>query len=165
MMAIASRRFRSMVLMLIVFLLAVALLAVGIAMALHSVFGFPQPSLASRLPDYKRVVADIDSGKLAVDASGHCVLGFGFAKLTPRGQVLVEKTADGRTLILFPTWHGRGGDLAGYLYASGRLVASDFYTVDWGDGGQRRHVDIATAEMLDVTRVKPNWYWASRRLD
>lgn len=164
-MATVSRRYRSVVLVLTGFLLALALLAVGVAMTLRSIFGFPQPSLASRLQDYQRVIADIESGEIAADGSGNCVLGPAFAKLTPRGNVLVDTTAEGRTLILFPTWVGRGGDLDGYLYASGGLAPRDFYTVDWGASGQRRHVDVATAEMLDVTSVQQNWYWASRRLD
>ena len=150
-------------------IVAVALVCV-IALAifaarLNSVFGFVGPSLNSRLSDYQTIVADIKSGAIAADASGVCTLPNAFDSVTPRGVVYTGTTPTGSTVVLFPTWYGRGCDVDGYIHVSAPLVAGDYYKINWGAGGNVQQLDVGSIDMLSVSAVRGSWYWGSRRLD
>jgi hypothetical protein len=119
----------------------------------------------SRSAKFDPVMRDIQAGTLVIPASGIVQLPRRFAGLTPRSEVFAAKKADGRLFILFPTWYGRGNDLEGYLYCSGVLQPSDYYTTDWGAGGKHRHLKIAGRDMLTIRDYKPHWYSVTRRLD
>jgi hypothetical protein len=135
------------------------------AARLNSVFGFVGPSLNSRLSDYQTIVADIKSGAISADASGACTLPSVFDGVTPRGLVYTGTTPTGTTVVLFPTWYGRGSDVDGYIHSSAPLVAGDYYTINWGSGGNAQHLDVGSIDMLSVSAVRGSWYWGSRRLD
>ena len=92
-----------------------------------------------RSAKFDPVVQEIHSGVIAVPTNGIVQLPQRFAGLTPRDEVYAEKKPDGRLLILFPDWYGRGSDVEGWLYCSGPLQASDYYTIDWGAGGKQQH--------------------------
>lgn len=111
------------------------------------------------------VASDIQSGVLTVPTNGVLQLPQRFAGLTPKNEVYAEKKPDGRWLILFPEWYGRGRDVEGFLYCSGALQSSDFYTIDWGSGGKNQHIEVAGYDMLTVRNYKPHWYLVSKRLD
>jgi hypothetical protein len=111
------------------------------------------------------VLRDLRDGKLTRAAAGRVRLPAKYQELTARDEVFVEEKSDGRLFVLFPTWYGRGDDMDGWLYCSGELRPSDFYTLDWGTRGKHRHIDIAGRKMLSVTEDRPHWYWFTRRLD
>lgn len=111
------------------------------------------------------VVQDIQSGALAIPTNGIVTLPPKFAGLTARNEVFAEKKADGRLLILFPAKYDRGDDVEGYLYCSGALRTTDYYTIDSGAGGKHQHLDVAGRKMLTVKDSRANWYLVSRRLD
>ena len=118
-----------------------------------------------REAEFATVVQDIQTGVIPVAANGSVPLPERFAGLTPRNEIFVERKPDSRLLVLFPTWYGRGDDIEGLLYCSSALKAEDFYTVDWGQGGRRQHIDIAGRDMLTVRGFKEHWYYVSRRID
>ncbi|MCY3023138.1 MAG: hypothetical protein NTW87_29530 [Planctomycetota bacterium] len=122
------------------------------------------PPLIVRAGEYTSIVSGIDEGSLAADAKGVLKLPRRLASVAPRGEVYVERKPDGRLFVLFPTWYGHGNDLQGYLYASGPLTAADYYEVDWGQGGVRRHLDICGRGLLTVSGNGP-YYTVMRRLD
>ncbi len=146
---------------LVLLFLAVAVFSIRVG----PLFGFGSPPLSSRLSQYESIVSDINSGEIAPDASGICQTPESYAGVTPRGEVFIGASTTGKTLVLFPTWYGRGGDVDGYLHASAPLVGAEYYSIDWGAGGTRRHIDVGAANMLSVSLVHTNWYWATRRLD
>ena len=111
------------------------------------------------------IVQAIHSGTLAIPTNGVVTISPNFSGLTARNEVYVEKKADGRLLILFPTKYGRGDDLEGYLYCSGKLQPTDYYTIDHGSGGRHQYLDVAGRKMLTVKYYKANWHLVSRRLD
>jgi hypothetical protein len=119
----------------------------------------------SRTSKYNSIIKDIQTGVLIVSTNGVVRLPQQFAGLTPKDEVYAETKPDGRILVLFPTWYGRGSDVEGSLYCSGSLQPSDYYTIDWGAGGKRQHIDVADHDMLSVRAIRPHWYFASRRLD
>lgn len=114
---------------------------------------------------YGPVVTAIASGSLPVPADGVVTLPAKWKGLTPRGLVHVERRPDGRLFVLFPTSCGRGEDVDGWLYCSGPLAPADFYSVNWGAGGERRHMDACGRTMLTITSQAPPWYRVTRRLD
>lgn len=136
------------------------------ATQLNSAFGFIGPSLNSRLTGYQSIIADINSGAIVPNASGACTLPNTFDGVTPRGEVFTATTPTGSTVILFPTWYGRGADVDGYIHSSAPLAAGDFSTIDWGSGGNvQQHLDVGSVDSLSVSPVSGTWYWGSRRLD
>ena len=135
------------------------------AIRLNSAVGFVGPSLNSRLNDYQSIIAGIKSGAIAPNASGACSLPNGFDGVTPRGEVFTGTTPTGSTVTLFPTWYGRGSDVDGYIHSSAPLAAGDYYTINWGAGGNVQHLDVGAIDMLSVSPVRGTWYWGSRRLD
>lgn len=150
--------------------LATVMLVCVIALAifaarLNSSFGFVGPSLNSRLSDYQAIIADIKSGAIAPDASGVCTLPNALDGVTPRGVVYTGTTPTGSTVVLFPTWYGRGSDVDGYIQSSAPLVAGDYYSINWGAGGNGQHLDVGSIDMLSVSSFHGSWYWGSRRLD
>jgi hypothetical protein len=114
---------------------------------------------------YASVVADIEHGILAAPTNGILRLPARFSAVAPRAEVYVEKKLDGRLLVLFPPWYGRGADMEGFLYCSGALARSDFYCIDWGAGGVHEHLDVGGRDILTVKDLKPHWYRVTRRLD
>ena len=135
------------------------------AIRLNSAFGFVGPSLNSRLDDYQSIIADIKSGAIAPDASGVCALPKVFDGVTPRGEIYTGTTPTDSTVTLFPMWYGRGSDVDGYIHSSAPLAAGDYYTINWGAGGNVQHLDVGAIDMLSVSPVRGTWYWGSRRLD
>jgi hypothetical protein len=114
---------------------------------------------------YAPVVTAISNGALAVPAYGIVTLPANWKGLTPRGVVKVERRPDGRLFILFPTFYGRGDDVDGWLYCSGPLTPTDFYTINWGAGGIQQHIDACGYKMLTVSSQASPWYGITRRLD
>jgi len=111
------------------------------------------------------VVQAIQSGQLSVQTNGIFRLPQRFAGLTPSDDVFVERRPDGVLFVLFPTWYGRRNDLEGFLYCARELQASNYYTIDWGAGGKRQHIDVAGRDMLTVQNYRSHWYRVTRRLD
>jgi hypothetical protein len=118
-----------------------------------------------RYAKFEPVVKDIQAGVVLAPTNGTLQLPLRFAGVTHKGEVFAEWRADGRLMILFPTWCGRGADLEGLLYCSGVLESSDFYTIDWGAAGKVKHIDVRGRDMLIVHDYRPHWYFVRRRLD
>lgn len=116
---------------------------------------------------YQPIVQAIEGGTLTRITDGVIKLPPELAGITPRDEIYIEKKADGRMFVLFPTDYGRGDDLDGYLYCSGGLLPSDYYSIDWGagSGGTQQHINVAGKQMLSVEEYQPNWYRVTRRLD
>jgi hypothetical protein len=114
---------------------------------------------------YTPIVAAITSGALPIPANGVIGLPAKWRGIVPRDVVHAEKRPDGRIFILFPTFHGRGEDVDGWLYCSAPITPADFYTIDWGPGGKHSQLDVAGCKMLSVESHRPPWYWVTRRLD
>lgn len=148
--------------------LLVCVIAISIAIfaaQINTAFGFVGPSLNSRLSDYQAIVAALKSAKIIPDASGTCQLPVAFDGVTPRGRVYTGTTPTGSSVILFPTWHGRGIDVDGYIHSSAPLVAADYDSINWGAGGNVQHLDVGSIDMISVSPVRGSWYWGTRRLD
>ena len=142
---------------IIIFSVVIAITTVVVAWVVLS-----RPPVGAYIP----VVTAMSNGTIAIPAGAGIVqLPAAFAGLTPKNEVIVERRAGGRLFILFPTWYGRGADLEGWLYTSGPLVATDYYTIDWGTGGVHQHLDVADCKMLSVGRPQSSWCAVSRRLD
>jgi hypothetical protein len=114
---------------------------------------------------FDSLIQDLQTGKLDSSKDSRVRLPVAYTNLTPKSEIFVERRPDGRLFVLFPTWYGRGDDMDGWLYCSGYLQQSDYYTVDWGTGGKHRHIDVAGRKMLTVTSDRPHWYRFTRRLD
>ncbi|MBS1793575.1 MAG: hypothetical protein JSS81_06965 [Acidobacteria bacterium] len=125
-----------------------------------SLFGCSDPT--DRLEPVARKIRD---GELKPDSEGVIRVPKELAADLQTGEIYFERRADGLTLILFPTWRGRGRDVEGYLYCSRELRAADFYAIDWGAGGVRQHLDVGPVKLLEVEPRRPHWYRAARRLD
>jgi hypothetical protein len=122
------------------------------------------PPLRLKRAGYMRVLEALQQGELA--ASRPAVrLPPSYRGIAADDTVFYERRADGRLLVLFPTWRGRGDDLQGYLYCSSPLTSQDFYALDWGAGEVAQHVDVCGHSLLSVKKVSPGWYRATRRLD
>lgn len=115
--------------------------------------------------DFEDVVQKVKEGSLKPNKDGVIVVPIKSAEGVVNNEIFVEKRNDGLLLVLFPTKTGRGDDLEGFLYCSRELRPSDYYTVNWGEGGVHKHIDVATRYLLTVERLTPNWYSVSRRLD
>jgi hypothetical protein len=129
------------------------------------ILGLLLSGCSSRSSKFEPVVADIQKGVITLTTNGAIALPPRFANLAPRGEIYAEKKSDGRLLVLFPTWYGRGNDIEGLLYCSASLLPTDFYTVDWGPGGKQQHMDVAGRDLLRVAEYKAHWYNVTRRLD
>jgi hypothetical protein len=147
-----------------VLLVCVVALAV-VAIRLNSAFGFVGPSLNSRLNDYQSIIADFNSGALTPDSSGVCQLPTAYNGVTPKSRIYIGTTPTGSTVILFPTWYGRGSDVDGFIHSSAPLVAADYYSINGGAGGTQQHLDFGSIDMFSVSPVQGSWYSGSRRLD
>jgi len=122
------------------------------------------PPLYMKRGEYRPVVDAVLSGALAPDSLGVVRLPPDLSKATPRGEVMVDRRP-GLTLILFPTFYGRGNDLQGYLYCSRPLTSLDWYSIDWGSGGVHEHIDVGPATMLSWWGGEGTWLKVGRRLD
>jgi hypothetical protein len=114
---------------------------------------------------FEPIVQQVIDGSLKPNRDGVITVPKEFDEITTNNEAYFEQKSDGRVLILFPTWRGRGDDLEGYLYCSGELLETDYYAIDWGEGGAQRHFTVAGRDMLTVEPLTPNWYKVVRRLD
>lgn len=148
--------------------LVVALAVAGATVYIVSIFAGllgVLPPLWFKRPVYLRVVQAIQQGKLTSKSYVISSLPLMYKGVAPRDKVLCERNPNGRLLVLFPTWYGRGSDLQGYLYCSSPLTKKDYYSVDWGAGGVVEHVAVCGIDLLSVEKVDNNWYTVMRRLD
>jgi hypothetical protein len=114
---------------------------------------------------YLAIVHEIEAGRIAADAEGTAVLPPAFGGLIAEDRLIVERKADGRLLVIFPTWRGKGGNFDGYLYASQPLVPADFQEINWGAGGVCKQATVAGFDYIDVHPLQSPWYQVSRSVD
>src|SRR5436309_3540852 len=79
----------------------------------------PQPA------KFDPIVKEIQTGALSIPTNGPVRLPPRFHGVTPRDEIFVERKADGRLFVLFPTWYGREEDIEGLLYCSRAPLPSD----------------------------------------
>jgi hypothetical protein len=114
---------------------------------------------------YMTIVHEIEAGRIAPASEGRADLPAAYGGLTVDDQVIVERRSDGRLLVVFPTWRGKGGNFSGYLYASRPLASGDFHETDWGSGGLRRETTIAGLDYVEAVSLHGPWYKVSRGVD
>jgi hypothetical protein len=76
-------------------------------------------------PLAERVVAEVSKRMLKPDANGMVVLPVRYASVSKTGRVYVSHRGKGLTVILFPLWTGKGGNVDGYLFCNRSLAAAD----------------------------------------
>jgi hypothetical protein len=113
---------------------------------------------------YMSVIEELREGSISPDAEGMVPLPTKYRGLVVRDAIYAGRLRDGRLVVLFPTWYGRGADLEGYVYVAGGLNASDFYTVLWS-GRPVEFIDVGSRRLLSVDCQRGDWAWISRRLD
>jgi hypothetical protein len=138
--------------------LALSVLVVLTLLAVQLILGGSQGP--SKVDKYEPVASQIVSAKLKADENGRLRLQGAFAGLVPDDLVYVDSLADGRMAVLFPTELGRGQDLAGYLYVSGRLRDSDYTPYPGG-----KWLFICGHSNLEVTPLASHWYSVSRFME
>jgi len=89
--------------------------------------GVTERGLPQNRDDYDQIIESVKRGTLVPDEAGVVALPDALMKATVTGEVYVTTTANGSTLILFPTWVGKGTNLDGYLYCSKSLAKGDTY--------------------------------------
>jgi hypothetical protein len=140
-------------------LLAVAVVA---GLILWWLLGKPLRERAFDQQAAASVVMLVRNTTLTPDASGAITLPPALASNSLDGRVYVTIDSAGTTWILFPTWRGKGDNLAGYLYrstsASGPRPAT--ITVNGPDSPNVRPMEYSIDKQID-----PNWYHFYRDLD
>jgi hypothetical protein len=124
---------------------------------------------------YRRVVAAISARRLLPDTSGLVTLPASLSSIAKFGKVYVTRKDGGLLLVLFPTWRGKGSNVAGYLCSSRTLSKADthveFYTGRseaievngprvWPRGKRAGPIQVTLERM-----VSPQWYYVSYTLD
>jgi hypothetical protein len=128
----------------------------------------------------QKVVAEVAHGKMKPDGKGAVVLPARYASLSAATsrRIWVTHRGSGLTLILFPTWQGKGSNLAGYLFCSRPLIRADTHP----DYYEQKHdaIDLTyypypllkpvpggerSVEVTLDRKVSPAWYEVSHSLD
>jgi hypothetical protein len=120
------------------------------------------PSLST----YQTVVANVAAGKQLVSANGEIVLPASQASSTAGGKAYATTQPSGSSMILFPTWWGKGTNLRGYLYDPGPpLTSGSSVSVNVPFPSPVIAPKFVTREITIESVVAPSWYYVSRSLD
>jgi hypothetical protein len=111
------------------------------------------------------VVNLVLSSSLTPKSSGAITLPPALASNSLDGRVYVTVDSTGTTWILFPTWRGKGDNLAGYLYRSSQATGPRPATVtingpDIASPGGTRSLEYTVDKQIDA-----NWYHIYNDMD
>jgi hypothetical protein len=168
----------------LVFVLAVMLLAGGILILNYNVFidTIGTNEIPFNRAEAQQIVAGVLNGRLRPDVHGRVILPPWQAPASADGRVYVTRKQKGLLLILFPTWRGKGSNVAGYLFSSRSLQPSDlhkdFYDLKYDaidlaylpfqDHRWPPGLSSSANQLVEVIlerKVAPHWYYVSHRLD
>ncbi len=114
---------------------------------------------------YMAIVREIEAARITPDPDGRAHLPTAYAGLAADNEIAIERRPDGRLLVIFPVWRGKGANFSGYLYASAPLVPADFHEIDWGAGGVRKQTTIGGLDYVEARPLHGPWYQVSRGVD
>jgi hypothetical protein len=103
---------------------------------------------------YELVVEGVQSGKIAT--GNQCVVDLppSLEKASVSGQVYVSRVPSNNFVVVFETWRGGRGDMAGYLYTERPLNPQSVGSNSYGD----QVVSICDSVYILKRQVNTNWY-------
>ena len=116
------------------------------------------------LAKYDPILRELDANRLT-DTHGRIDLTGTLADLTPHKEMFLTRRPDGSYLAMFPTYYGKGIEIAGLMYTSRLLRENDVTLVSTGVSLTQRNIAIGPwTKLVLEKRVNEHWYRVSRGL-
>ncbi|HHO54339.1 MAG TPA: hypothetical protein ENK18_26580 [Deltaproteobacteria bacterium] len=109
------------------------------------------PPLREHQDTYLELIQEVRRGKIQPGCP--VALPKAHRALNSKGEFFVERQPN-QTVILFPTWYGRGKDVQGWLYSSSPSELP-----------RSGRIHMCGLDQLDITLEHRNWFRAIRRME
>ena len=143
---------------------ALAGLVLSLAVIFTSTFLWWRYKMSS-LTKYDPALAAFKAHKIPTDEDGRVDLSKTFPGLTGHNDAYISYGDDGNFIVMFPTFYGKGSEVAGVLYTSRPLTESDTHARVSAIHFDQKLIQAGSyANLLLDERINQNWYRVSYRL-